>query len=56
MEKMEYTKSRGTPALMPVLAMALGRANITCPICNMHAIHQLALRCAYKLQSDSMIH
>lgn len=50
-EKMEYTKSRGTPALMPVLAMALGRANMTCPICNTHATHQLALQFAYKLQS-----
>lgn len=33
MEKREYINSRGTPALSPVNAIALGKASMTCPIC-----------------------
>lgn len=42
MEKREYIKSKGTPALMPVLAMAFGRASMTCPICRCNSNCKLA--------------
>ena len=48
MEKREYMKSRGTPALMPVLAMAFGRASITCPICRNNSDCKIAVGMCFK--------
>lgn len=55
-EKREYMKSKGTPALMPVLAMAFGRASMTCPICRYTSVSKAvmvmaAMRAAMKRKS-----